>query len=350
MNKPEYLDYAATTPVDPRVLEAMMPYFSEEFGNASSNTHSYGDVARKAVNKGIEQVAYLINAQPSEIVITSGATEAINLALKGTYWAYQERSKHIITVKTEHKAVLDTCEWLETIGAEVTYLDVDSEGIINWEQYEEALLDQPLLVSILHVNNETGVIQDIEKASQMAHEAGVFFFTDATQSFGKLPIDMSELNLDMLCFSAHKVYGPKGVGGLYIKNGIKPMPLIHGGGHQKGMRSGTLNVPGIVGLGKAAEIAALEMDQNYKVAQAKQQKIETQYLSEFGATINGKIDQRTPYISNLNIQQDADDFILKNRSKLGVATGSACNAEVIESSHVLRAMGINEPNSIRLSL
>lgn len=347
--QPIYLDYAATTPVDPRVLEEMLPFFSEQFGNASS-THVHGQLAKKAVEKGIGQAANLINADPKEIVVTSGSTESINLALKGMFWAYRDKSKHIITVKTEHKAVLDTCEWLESIGAEVTYLDVDSEGIVNWNQYLKALDNTPLLVSMMHVNNETGVIQDIQKACDLAHQHGAFFFTDATQAFGKLPIDVREMGIDLLCFSAHKIYGPKGVGGLYIKQGIKPTPLIHGGGHQQGMRSGTLNVPGIVGLGKAAELAKDEMGQNFQKAAAAQKKLEGEFIQQYRAVVNGKIDQRSPYISNLGLPGiDADDFILKNRDKMSIATGSACNAEVIETSHVLRGMGQKGIETIRLS-
>ena len=349
-SKPKYLDYAATTPVDPRVLEEMLPFFSEHFGNAASTTHPYGEFARKAVNRGIHQVADLIVADDEEIVITSGSTESINLAIKGIYWAHRERSQHIITVKTEHKAVLDTCEWLETIGAEVTYLDVDSNGIINWEQYKQALEETPLLVCIMHVNNETGVIQDIKKACELAHSAGAFFFSDATQSFGKLPLDVRELDLDLMCFSAHKIYGPKGIGGLYVKHGVKPMPLIHGGGHQRGMRSGTLNVPGIVGLGKAASLAKLEMSANFEQAVAHQQELEFQFIQEHRAFINGAEVARSPYISNLQLPgQDADEFILKNRQKISIATGSACNAEVIEPSHVLRAMGLKGKDCIRFS-
>ncbi len=349
-NLPLYLDYAATTPVDPRVLEAMLPYFTEHFGNAASTTHIHGEIARKAVENGRQQVAGLINARPEEIIFTSGSTESINMALKGLFWANSGKRRHIITVKTEHKAVLDTCAWLEEIGAEVTYLDVDEEGIINWDQYEKALEDDPMLVSVMHANNETGVIQEISKISKMAHEYGALFFTDATQSFGKVPIDVLQENIDMLCFSAHKIYGPKGIGGLYLKKGIKLVPLVHGGGHQWGGRAGTLNVPGIVGLGEAALIAKVEMYDHYKTVKKIKDNFEKQLNGGGQIKINGKLNQRSPYILNFQLLKSSpDQFILNNRRFLAVSNGSACNSEVMEISHVLKAMGLFKNSSIRVS-
>ena len=353
-NLPLYLDYAATTPVDPRVLEAMLPYFTEHFGNAASTTHIHGEIARKAVEKGSQQVANLINAQPEEIVFTSGSTESINLALKGLFWANSAKRRHIITVKTEHKAVLDTCAWLEEIGAEVTYLDVDEEGIINWGQYEQALQEDPLLVCVMYANNETGVIQEVSKIANMAHQYGSLFFTDATQAFGKVPVDVQFEEIDMLCFSAHKIYGPKGIGGLYVKEGIKLVPLIHGGGHQRGLRSGTLNVPGIVGLGEAAKIAKAELADNAEKARAIRDKFEDSLLKQSKIKINGKRNQRLPYISNVQlVGKDADDFIIENKAKLSVSIGSACNSSVMQPSYVLEALGLSSNqnlSSIRISL
>lgn len=350
-NLPIYLDYAATTPVDRRVLEAMLPYFTEHFGNAASTTHLHGETARKAVEKGRQQVADLINAQAEEIIFTSGSTESINMALKGIFWANSGKRRHIITVKTEHKAVLDTCAWLEEIGAEVTYLDVDEEGIMSWEQYERALQDNPLLVCVMYANNETGVIQNISKIAKRAHDYNALFFTDATQAFGKVPIDVQQEEIDMLCFSAHKIYGPKGVGGLYVKKGIRIVPLIHGGGHEGGLRSGTLNVPGIVGLGEAAEIAKAEMSYNAKKTREIRDQLEIELLRQGRIKINGKREQRLPYISNVQlISGNADDYIINNKAKVSISTGSACNSEVIEPSHVLLSMNITGNNSLRISI
>lgn len=350
--KPIYLDYAATTPVDPRVLEIMLPFFTQNFGNASSK-HTHGEIVKKAVDQAADQVADLINASSSNIIFTSGATEAINLALKGLYFQYYEETNKIITAKTEHKAVLDTCAYLEEMGAEVVYLNVDREGIIDWQQLKEELDANTLLVSIMHVNNETGVIQDIDKIAAAAKEVNAYFFTDATQSFGKLPIDVIESQIDLLSFSAHKIYGPKGIGGLYVRSGIKLQPLVHGGGQQKGLRAGTVNVPLIVGLGEVSRIAKSEQaDDLVKVSNFRDEL--EQYLDNTDKVIiNGKKAKRTPYISNfqLNTFEDAEDFLFKNQDVLSASTGSACNSEVIEPSHVLSSMGLEEgaASSIRIS-
>jgi len=336
---PIYLDYAATTPVDPRVLEVMLPYFTQDFGNASSK-HKHGEIAKRAVENAQLQVANLINANPEELVFTSGATEAINLALKGLYFQHFEKRNKIVTVKTEHKAVLDTCAYLEEMGAEVVYLNVDMEGIIKWDEVEKEIDEHTLVVCVMHVNNETGVIQNIRKIASLAKANGAYFFTDATQSFGKLPLDVTESQIDLLSFSAHKIYGPKGVGGLYIRRGIQLQLLIHGGGQQSGLRAGTINVPLIVGLGEAARIAKYEMNENLaKVAQLRDE-FETILLANNKIAINGKRDQRSPYISNIQLLEwdDTEEFLMKNQEKLSASTGSACNAEIIEPSHVIKAM------------
>ena len=349
-SSPLYLDYASTTPVDPRVLETMLPYLTEKFGNAASTTHLHGEEARKAVERASYSVAHLINAQPEEIVYTSGSTESINTALKGLFWSHSHARSHIVTVKTEHKAVLDTCHWLEQIGATVTYLNVDHDGIINWEEYYEALRLNPLLVCVMHANNETGVVQEIGRIAQVAKENGAYFMTDATQSFGKIDIDVLQSNVDLLCFSAHKIYGPKGVGGLFIKAGVKLTPLIHGGGHQQNYRSGTLNVPGIVALGKAAEIASEEMKINFKRLSKTQKDFEGSLLQNMEIIVNGASVRRVPNISSIQFQNmDAEEFIVKKKHLISVSTGSACTSAIIEPSHVLEAMGVQANKSIRFS-
>lgn len=340
---PIYLDYAATTPVDPRVLELMLPFFTLNFGNASSK-HAHGEIAKKGVDKAADQVAELINASPDEIIFTSGATEAINLALKGLFFQHYEERTKIITSKTEHKAVLDTCAYLEEMGADIVYLNVDHEGIVDWQQLEEELDTNTLVVSILHVNNETGVIQDIDKIATKAKEVNAYFFTDATQSFGKLSIDVVDSQIDLLSFSAHKIYGPKGIGGLYVRSGIQLKPLIHGGGQQKGLRAGTINVPLVVGLGEAAKIAKMEMTSNLEKVTKIRDEFEKPLISAGKISINGKLDQRSPYISSILLLKwkDAEEFLMKYKNKLSASTGSACNAEVLEASHVLTEMNLTE--------
>ncbi|MCE9539413.1 MAG: aminotransferase class V-fold PLP-dependent enzyme, partial [Bacteroidetes bacterium] len=262
MKSPIYLDHNATTPVDKRVLEKMLPYFTEKFGNASSRTHAFGWVAEDAVKTAREQVAQLINCLAQEIIFTSGATEAINLAIKGVWENYQTKGNHIITVKTEHKAVLDTCKSLERKGAEVTYLSVDREGLIDLEELKNALRPQTILVAVMYANNETGVIQPIKQIADLIHANNSVFMCDATQAVGKINCDVEDDHIDLMCLSAHKFYGPKGVGALYVRRKnprVTLYPQIDGGGHERGLRSGTLNVTGIVGLGKACEIAQLEM-------------------------------------------------------------------------------------------
>ena len=336
---PVYLDYAATTPVDPRVLEEMLPYFTEHYGNPASH-HTHGEHAKRAVDVAKEQIASLVNTEAEEVIFTSGATEAINLAIKGLYLANYERRSRIITVKTEHKAVLDTCGYLEELGADVVYLDVDEEGILDWQQYEDELNENTLLVCVMYANNETGVLQDVKHIAQRAKEAGAYFMTDATQAFGKIPVDVLTESVDILTFSGHKIYGPKGIGGLCLRKDIPLVPLLHGGGHQQGLRSGTLNVPLIVGMGKAAEIAKLEMADEAIRLTSLRDKFEEKLLSAGKIKVNGKRDQRLPNISNIQLLEwdDAEDFIQKYTDQISVSTGSACNAEILEPSHVLQAM------------
>ena len=353
-NNPIYFDYAATTPTDSIVLEEMLPYFTQVYGNASSSTHLHGDAAKKTIKKAQGQIAELISSEPEEIYFTSGSTESINLAIKGIFESITKKEKHIVTVKTEHKAVLDTCSYLESVGVDVTYLDVDSDGLIDLGELERSIKSSTILVSVMYANNETGVLQDIKSIGEICERHGVLFFSDATQAFGKIDLNVVETAIDMLCFSGHKIYGPKGVGGLYIRKGVKPILQIHGGGHQGNMRSGTLNVPGIVGLGKASEIASQNMESEYVRLKKLRDQLEGELLSNKKIRVNGSQKNRLPNISNIQlIGQEADNFILRNKSKISVATGSACNSEVIEPSHVLKTMGLNDEeagSSIRVSI
>jgi cysteine desulfurase len=339
MDNPIYLDYASTTPVLPEVLEAMLPYFSEHFGNAASK-HQHGKIAEKAVDQARSQLAALVNCDKEEIVFTSGATEAINLALKGFYFENASKGQQIITVKTEHKAVLDTCTYLESVGAEITYLNVNSEGFIDLNELEEAIRPDTLLVAIMFVNNEIGVIQPMEAISELCSKNDCLFFTDATQAVGKVPVDFQTLNLGMMCLSAHKFGGPKGAGALIVKSGIELVPLIHGGGHENGFRSGTLNVPGIVGLGKAAEVSS-EIEQKLTAANDAYKRLLVSIEASEGVSIVGPKDtkMRSPYIISLALKdQDADVFIEKHANEFSLSTGSACNARILEPSHVMTAL------------
>lgn len=348
-----YLDNASTTPLDPRVLEAMIPYFLEDYGNAASTTHVFGERAAKAVKESRQIIADAIHAQADEIHFTSGATEAINLALKGAFLSYGHQKPHLITVQTEHKAVLDTCAYLEEIGAEVTYLSVDSEGLVKLSELESSIRPDTLLVSIMAANNETGVLQDIKEIGKICKSRDVLFFTDATQAYGKVHLDILDQSVDMLCFSAHKIYGPKGVGGLFVKKGIKLTPQIHGGGHEFGLRSGTLNVPGIVGLAKATQLCLEEMEEVSTHLKKLRDDFEAEMENAKKIKVAGKNAPRLSNFCNFQLlQEDADSFILRNRNKIAVAQGSACNSALVQSSHVLKAMGLNDKeaeNSIRLS-
>lgn len=357
-----YFDNNATTPVDKRVLEKMMPFLTDEFANANS-THQFGIFAYEAVKKARLQMAQLIGAEPYEIVFTSGATEAINLAIKGVAENYETKGKHIVTVKTEHPAVLDTCKYLESKGFEVTYLPVKSDGIIDLNELKSVLRNDTILVSIMVANNETGVLQPIREISELAHAAGALFMTDATQAVGKMPVDVDENGIDLLCMSGHKIYGPKGIGALYIRqrnNRVKIPALIHGGGHEKGLRSGTLNVPGIVALGEACALAQKEMADNSKRIAELRDYLETELLKIDGTSINGNTENRLYNTSNIlfkGIDSDALIMGLSNPENdlplIAVSNGSACTSTSIEPSHVLTAMGLDETaafNSIRFSL
>ena len=345
-----YLDYNATTPIDERVLSEMLPFFTEHFGNASSNAHALGWYAQGAVEKARQQVANFIGAESSEIIFTSGATEAINMALKGVFEAYQSKGNHIITCKTEHKAVLDTCAYLEEKGAKITYLNVDREGRIDLDELQESLTNKTILVAIMAANNETGVLQDLEKIAEITHQNDSIFFSDTTQMAGKLPIDVNEMGLDMCCISAHKLYGPKGVGALYVRRKnprVSLIPLLHGGGHENNKRSGTLNASGIVGLGKACEIAQNEFwDNNMHISKVRGY-LEHQLLEIPNLTINGSTKYRLYNTSNLYFPKlkDGSSVFSHIKNQYAVSLGSACTSANSESSHVLMAMGLNKEES-----
>lgn len=345
-----YLDYNSTTPVDERVLNEMLPFFTEHFGNASSNTHALGWYAQGAIDKARQQVANFIGAESSEIVFTSGATEAINMALKGVFEAYQSKGNHIITCKTEHKAVLDTCIYLEEKGAIITYLNVDREGRIDLDELKESFTDKTILVAIMAANNETGVLQDLEKISEITHQHDAIFFSDTTQMAGKLPIDVNEMGLDLCCISAHKLYGPKGIGALYVRRKnprVNLIPLFHGGGHENGKRSGTLNVTGIVGLGKACEIAQTEFwDNNMHISKVRGY-LEHQLLEINDLRINGSTRYRLYNTSNIYfpLLKDGSTLFSKIKSQYAVSLGSACTSANAEPSHVLMAMGLEKQES-----
>lgn len=350
-----YLDNNATTPIDPRVLEEMMPFLTHNFANAAS-THRFGVSAHEAVKNARQRVADLIGADTHEIIFTSGATEAINIAIKGVAEAYSQKGKHIVTVSTEHSAVLDTCRYLETKGFEVTYLPVQTDGLLNLEVVKNAIREDTILVSVMHVNNETGVIQPIQEISELAREKGALFMSDCTQSVGKIPVNVDELGIDLLCFSAHKIYGPKGAGALFIrqrKNRIKIPALLHGGGHERGMRSGTLNVPGIVGLGKACELAQEEMAENEIKIREMRDFLEEELLKIEGTWINGNRERRLFNVTNIGFKGLDGEFFVNSNRTLIVSSGSACTSALIEPSHVLSSMDVLPEKafaSIRISL
>ncbi len=353
-----YLDYNATTPVDERVLAEMLPFFSEHFGNANSSTHEFGWYASGAIEKARQQVAHFIEAEPSEIIFTSGATEGINMALKGIFEAYKSKGNHIITTQTEHKAVLDTCDYLKELGAEITYLKVDREGRIDLDELKASFTKQTILVCIIAANNETGVLQDLEKISEITHQHEAIFFSDTTQLAGKLPIDINDMGIDVCCISGHKLFAPKGVGALYVrrkKPRVNIIPLFHGGSQENGKRSGTLNVPSIVGLGKACEIAKTEFWENNAHISKIRGYLEHQLLEVPELRINGSTRYRLYNTSNIYFPKlkNGDSLFSHLKSKYAVALGSACTSATTESSHVLKAMGLSKEeaeNSIRFSL
>lgn len=346
-----YLDSASTTKVDPRVLNEMLPYFSEIYGNASSN-HSFGLTAKMAIEKARVQVSDIINCDSKEIIFTSGATESINLAIKGFVEANPDKGNHIITVKTEHKAVLSVCEYLETKGYEVTYLDVDENGLISIDQLKDSAKENTLLVVIMYVNNETGVIQPIKEIGEFTRENNIAFFCDATQAVGKVKVDIEEDSIDMLCFSGHKLNGPKGIGVLYKSKNIELTALIHGGGQEDGLRGGTYNTPLIVGLGKACELAKIEFIDNHKKLLKKKKEIEKYYENNNIGEINFKDVKKAPHIISITLNNyEADEFLMLKSKEFIASTGSACNSEIIEVSHVLKNIGAKSPRKIiRISI
>lgn len=347
-----YFDNASTTKLDPRVLESMLPYFNEVYGNASSN-HNFGKISKQAIEKSRKQVSTLISAVESEIIFTSGATESINLALKGFVESNFEKGNHIITVKTEHKAVLSTCEYLETKGIEVTYLDVDNHGLISLEELNKVIRKDTILICVMFVNNETGVIQPINEIGLIAKENGITFFCDATQAVGKIKVDVLENNIDLLCFSGHKLNASKGVGILYKNKNIELTPLFHGGGQENGLRAGTYNTPLIVGIGKACEIAINELEENRNIFETKSKFLIQELNNIKGTIIIGSESYRIPNIIDVLIPGlDSNIFISKTKN-FALSNGSACTSQIIESSHVLKAMGFsdNECNqTIRISI
>jgi cysteine desulfurase len=349
-----YLDYNATTPVDKRVVEVMLPYFTEMFGNASSD-HFFGWDAAEGVEFAREQVSTLINCKPTEITFTSGATEAANLALFGFCKRNSSKGKHIITCKTEHKAILDTMQALENEGFQIRYLDVDAEGNIDLEELENAITAETIMVCLMLANNETGLIHPMKQIEKIVHGKGVKLMSDITQAVGKIPVDLKELNLDLAIFSSHKIYGPKGVGGLYInnKNKVEVDQTIFGGGQEKGMRPGTLNVPGIVGFGKAAEIASLEMQLESIRLSELRDKFEALLEEIEDLAINSKNSDRLPNTTNVSFENIDCNQLLRKLNNLAVSRGSACTSNLINPSHVLKAMGLSDEvalSSLRISL
>jgi cysteine desulfurase len=356
MELPIYLDNNATTPLDPRVLEAMLPYFTTKFGNAASRNHPFGWVAEEGVDYAREQVAKLIGCTEKEIIFTSGATEADNLAIKGVYEMYAEKGNHIITATTEHKAVLDTCKHLEKQGAKVTYLPVKEDGLIDLAALEAAMTPQTILVTIMYGNNEIGVIQPIKEIAAIAHKHGALFMTDATQAVGKIPVDVNADGIDLMAFSAHKMYGPKGVGALYVRRKnprVKVTSQMDGGGHERGMRSGTLNVPGIVGLGKACELCREEMEAEAQRLSALRDKLEAALTTMEESYVNGNREHRLPHVANISFKYVEGEGLMMAMKDLAVSSGSACTSASLEPSYVLKNLGLSDDlahSSIRFGL
>jgi cysteine desulfurase len=354
---PIYLDNNATTPMDPRVLEAMTPYFLEHFGNAASRNHPFGWEAEEAVDYAREQVAKLVGADPKEIIFTSGATEGDNLAIKGVYEMYASKGNHIITATTEHKAVLDTCKHIEKIGGEVTYLQVKRDGLIDLKELEAAIKPTTILIAIMYANNEIGTVQPIREISAIAKKHGILVFSDATQAVGKIPVDVNKDGIDLMAFTAHKMYGPKGVGALYVRRKnprVKVTAQMDGGGHERGMRSGTLNVPGIVGFGKACELCRLEMESDSKRISILRDKLETELMKLEEAYINGSTEYRLPHVTNISFKHVEGEGLLMGFNKnIALSSGSACTSASLEPSYVLKALGLGDDlahSSLRFGL
>ena len=354
---PIYLDYNATTPCDPLVVEAMLPYFTSQFGNAASRQHAFGWQAEEAVDHARHELASLIGAETTEIVFTSGATESNNLALKGVMEMYAGKGNHIITCVTEHKAVLDACKHLEKLGALVTYLPVNAQGLISLQELEAAVTPTTVLIAIMYANNETGALQPVRAISQIAKKHSVLFFSDATQAVGKISVNVLTDDIDLMSFSAHKIYGPKGVGALYVRRKnprVRVTAQIDGGGHERGIRSGTLNVPGIVGFGKAATLCWQEMATEAMRIGKLRDKLEKGLLQLEGVYVNGHISQRLPNVTNLAFKYvDGNALMLGFNKNIAVATGSACTSASMEPSFVLKALGLGDElarSSLRFSL
>ncbi len=354
---PIYLDHNATTPVDPRVLEAMMPYLTDVFGNAASRNHSFGWKAAEAVERAREQIANLIGAAPKEIIFTSGATESDNLAIKGVAQMYRDKGNHIITAKTEHKAVIDTCKKLEKDGFDVTWLDPDEYGVISPEKVAAAITDKTILITIMAANNEMGVLNPVADIGKLAKERGVLFHCDATQAVGKVPVNVEQMQVDLLSMSAHKIYGPKGVGALYVRGRgprVRLVSQMDGGGHERGMRSGTLNVPGAVGMGKACEICQVEMPEEAARERALRDRLYDGITARIEhVTLNGHLTQRLGNTLNMSFEYVEGEALMMKLRNIAVSSGSACTSASLEPSHVLHAMGLADElshNSIRFSL
>src|ERR1700759_2792160 len=356
MNLPIYLDNNATTPMDPRVLDAMVPFFTQKFGNAASRNHAFGWIAEEAVDYAREQVAKIIGASEKEIIFTSGATEADNLAIKGVFEMYQEKGNHIITMVTEHKAILDTCKHVEKLGGKVTYLSPKSDGMIDLAELEAAMTKETILVSIMYGNNEIGVIQPIKEISAIAHKYGALFMTDATQAVGKIPVDVNTDGIDLLAFSAHKIYGPKGVGALDVRRKgprVKVTAQMDGGGHELSMRSGTYNVPGIVGFGKACELCMQEMESEAKRLSVLRDKLQSALTVLEESYVNGNVDHRLPHVANISFKYVEGEGLMMAMKDLAVSSGSACNSASLEPSYVLKSLGLSDDlahSSIRFGL
>ncbi len=357
MKLPIYLDNNATTPMDPRVLEAMTPYFLEHYGNAASRNHSFGWEAEEAVDYAREQVAALIGADPKEIIFTSGATEGNNLAIKGVFDMYATKGNHIITCTIEHKAVLDTCEHIEKNGGEVTYLAVQPDGMLDLVALEAAIKPTTILISIMYANNEIGTVMPIKEIAAIAKKHGVLFFTDATQAVGKIPVNVIEDGIDLLAFTGHKIYGPKGVGALYVRRKnprVKVTAQMDGGGHERGMRSGTLNVPGIVGFGKACEICKNEMEEDAKRLRVLRDKLETALMGVEESYLNGHKQNRLPHVTNISFKHVEGEGLLMGFNKnIALSSGSACTSASLEPSYVLKALGLGDDlahSSLRFGL
>jgi len=354
---PIYLDNNSTTPMDPRVLEAMTPYFLEHYGNAASRNHPFGWQAEEAVDYAREQVAKLIGADPKEIIFTSGATEGDNLGIKGVYEMYASKGNHIITATTEHKAVLDTCKHIEKTGGEVTYLQVKPDGLIDLKELEAAIRPTTILIAIMYANNEIGTVQPIREISTIAKKHGVLLFTDAVQAVGKIPVDVNKDGIDLMAFTAHKMYGPKGVGALYVRRKnprVKVTAQMDGGGHERGMRSGTLNVPGIVGFGKACELCMQDMEADTKRISKLRDKLETELMKLEEAYINGSTEHRLPHVTNISFKHVEGEGLLMGFNKnIALSSGSACTSASLEPSYVLKALGLGDDlahSSLRFGL